>query len=82
MLIVVVTAVLVYLAFSKPAPRAASLLPESTLVFLDIPDISKSRTEFANTEFYALCHEPEVQAVLAQPLAALRGESRGMPARV
>ena len=80
LLIVVVTAVLVYLAFNKPAPRAASLLPESTLIFLDIPDISKSRTEFANTEFYALCHEPEVQAFLAQPLAALRDVSASIGA--
>jgi hypothetical protein len=67
-----VAAGLVYFVLHKPAPRAADLLPESTLAFLDIPDLSKSRTEFAKTEFYALWHEPEVQAFLAKPLAALR----------
>ena len=72
LLIVVVTAALIFFTFGKPAPRAASLLPESTLAFLDIPDLSKSRMEFAKTEFYALWHEPEMQAFLAQPLAALR----------
>src|ERR1035437_8530202 len=80
LLIAVVTAVLIYFAFGKPAPRAASLLPESTLAFLDIPDLSKSRTDFAKTEFYALCHEPEVKAFLAQPLAALRETSASVGA--
>jgi hypothetical protein len=80
LLIAVVTAALIYFAFGKPAPRAASLLPESTLAFLDIPDVSKSRTEFAKTEFYALWHEPEVQAFLAQPLAALREVSASVGA--
>src|SRR6266478_3062987 len=80
LLIVVVTAALIYFAFGKPAPRAASLLPESTLAFLDIPDLSKSRAEFAKTEFYALWHEPEVQAFLAQPLAALRDVSASVGA--
>src|ERR1700690_2180992 len=74
-LIAVVTAALIYFSLGKPAPRAASLLPDSTLAFLDIPDLSKSRTEFTKTEFYALWHEPEVQAFLAQPLAALRDVS-------
>jgi hypothetical protein len=66
---------LVYFVLHKPAPYAADLLPESTLAFVDIPDLSKSRTEFAKTEFYALWREPEVQAFLAKPLAALRDVS-------
>jgi len=72
LLTVVVGAALVYFVLNKPAPHAADLLPESTLAFLDIPDLPKSRTEFAKTEFSALWHEPEVQAFLAKPLAALR----------
>jgi hypothetical protein len=72
LLTVVVAAGLVYFVLHKPAPRAADLLPDSTLAFLDIPDLSKSRTEFAKTEFYALWQEPEVQAFLVKPLAALR----------
>lgn len=68
----IVAAALIYLKLSRPAPRAADLLPESTLVFVDIPDFSKSRADFANTELYALQQEPEVQAFLEKPLASLR----------
>src|SRR5579863_7980597 len=75
LLIAAVTAAIICFTFGRPAPRAASLLPESTLAFVDIPDLSKSRVEFTKTEFYALWHEPEVQALLARPLAALREAS-------
>jgi len=71
LLTALITGVLLYLALSKPAPKADSLLPESTLVFLDIPDFSKSRADFANTDLYALWREPEVQAFLEQPLSVL-----------
>lgn len=66
-----VAAVLVYYTLVKPAPKAADLLPESTLVFLDFPDFSQSRADFTKTELYALWHEPEVQAFLEKPLASL-----------
>ena len=68
----IVGAVLIYLKLNKPAPRAMDLLPESTLVFIDIPDFSKSRADFAKTELYALQQEPEVQAFLEKPLSVLR----------
>jgi hypothetical protein len=80
LLIAVVTAAIIYFTVGKPAPRAATLLPESTLAFVDIPDLSKSRAEFTKTEFYALWHEPEVQAFLTQPLAALREASTSVGA--
>ena len=80
LLIAAVTAALVYFTLSKPAPRAATLLPESTFAFIDIPNFPKSRAEFSKTEFYALWHEPEVQAFLEQPLAALRDASANMGA--
>ena len=67
----IVGAALIYLKLSRPAPHAADLLPESTLVFIDIPDFSKSRADFAKTELYALQQEPEVQAFLEKPLALL-----------
>jgi len=69
----VVAAVLLYFMLGKPAPKAASLLPESTLLFLDVPDFSQARDDFAKTELYALWHEPEVQAFLEKPLAAVQG---------
>ena len=71
----VVGAALICLKLSRPAPRAMDLLPESTLVFIDIPDFSKSRADFAKTELYALAQEPEVQAFLEKPLAALHEAS-------
>jgi len=67
-----IAGILLYLTLSKPAPRADTLLPESTLVFLDIPDFTKSRADFANTDLYALWREPEVQAFLERPLSELR----------
>jgi hypothetical protein len=72
LLVTAVTLALVYATFTKPAPHAADLLPESTLVFLDIPDFSRSRDDFSKTELYALWEEPEVQAFLKKPLDALR----------
>jgi len=68
-------AVLAYLTLTRPAPRAVDLLPESTLVFLDIPNFSQSHADFATTELYALWHEPEVQAFVRKPLKALREAS-------
>jgi hypothetical protein len=71
-LIVVVAGALVYHTLTKPAPKATDLLPESTLVFVDIPDFAKSRAEFQKTAVYALWREPELQAFLEKPRQALR----------
>jgi hypothetical protein len=76
LLAAVSTAALIYfVTLNKPVPRAADLLPESTLVFLDIPDVTQARADFSKTELYALWQEPEVQAFLDKPLAALREAS-------
>src|ERR1700733_13236930 len=72
LLITFVTLALVYSTLIKPAPHAADLLPESTLLFVDVPDFSRSRDDFFKTELYALWEEPEVQAFLKKPLTALR----------
>lgn len=72
LLITIVTLALVWSTLTKPAPHAADLLPESTLVFLDIPDFSRSRDDFSKTELYALWEEPEVQAFLKKPLDTMR----------
>lgn len=72
LLVTVITLALVYATFTRPAPHAADLLPESTLLFLDITDFSKSRDDFSKTELYALWEEPEVQAFLKKPLDSLR----------
>ncbi len=80
LLIAVVAGALVYYTLTRPAPKATDLLPDSTLLFVDIPDFAKSRAEFQKTAIYAMWHEPEVQAFLEKPLAALRsafGEKKG-----
>jgi hypothetical protein len=76
LLAAVSTAALIYFVTrNTPAPHAADLLPESTLVFLDIPDVTQARADFSKTELYALWQEPEVRAFLDKPLTALRGAS-------
>ncbi|HUK81636.1 MAG TPA: hypothetical protein VLZ12_03295 [Verrucomicrobiae bacterium] len=69
--IAVVAVGLVYFTYTKPAPEAASLLPESTLLFVDVPDFPLARAQFRSTEAYALLQEPEVQNFLVAPRAAL-----------
>lgn len=72
LLIAVVAGALVFYTLTRPAPKATDLLPESTLLFVDIPDFAKSRAEFQKTAVYALWHEPELQAFLEKPRTALR----------
>ena len=62
---------LVYFTYSKPAPKAAALLPESTLLFVEVPDFPLARDRFVSTEAYALLQEPEVEEFLAGPRDAL-----------
>jgi hypothetical protein len=77
LLVVVVAGALVYLTLGKPAPRAADLLPDTTLIFFDAPNFAKSREKFRTSAAYALWQEPEVQAFLRKPLQALRGAYGG-----
>ena len=74
---ILVVAVVIGVAFfvytrQKPAPKAADLLPDTTLLFVGLPDFPKSRDDFRQTQIYALWQEPEVQAFLEKPRAALR----------
>ncbi len=57
----------------KPAPKAADLLPETTLLYVAVPDFPKSRHQLQQTQLYALWQEPDVQAFLAPLRAALAG---------
>ncbi len=56
----------------KAAPQATDLLPDTTLLYVAMPDFPKSRDKFRQTQIYALWQEPEVQALLEKPLTALR----------
>lgn len=59
-----IAGLLVYRYLSRPAPRAVDLLGDTTLLFIDVPDFTRARAKFHDTELFALCHEPEVQALL------------------
>ena len=80
---VAVAVALVYFTYTKPAPKAAALLPESTLLFVEVPDFPRARAQFNSTQAYALLQESEVQEFLAAPRAALAnalglGDAGGM----
>lgn len=70
-------AALLYFTLGKPAPKAADLLPETTLLFLDVPDFARSREQFRKTALYGLWHEPELQAFLEKPRQILRERLHG-----
>ncbi len=57
----------------KPAPKAADLLPETTLLYAAVPDFPRSRHQWQQTQLYALWQEPDVQAFLEPLRAALSG---------
>ncbi|HVM60046.1 MAG TPA: DUF3352 domain-containing protein [Verrucomicrobiae bacterium] len=80
LVVTVGTVALIYSTHAKPPPHAADLLPDSTLIFLDIPEFAASRDNFSKTELYALWQEPEVQAFLDKPLTLLR-ENPSHPGR-
>jgi len=63
---------------SAPAPRAASLLPDSTALLLAIPDLARARAGFEGTAACALWQEPQVQ-VLAQDVNRAFMELLGAP---
>ena len=76
-----VAAALVLFIYRRPAPNAATLLPETTLVFLDVPNFPRTRADFRHTAAYALWQEPEVQAALEQPVRALNAAFERPPAK-
>lgn len=74
--LMILTGVVWYFATRGPAsPKAAELLPETTLLYVAVPDFPKSRDEFRKTQLYALWQEPEVQAFLEKPLRQIAGNS-------
>ncbi len=71
LLLIVTVGAAVWFYLRRPAPRAAELLPDTTLLFLRIPDFARARHEFRQTGAYRLWEEPAVRAFLEKPLAAL-----------
>jgi hypothetical protein len=67
-IVVAAVAALLWLLLNRPAPQAADLLPETTILLVDAPHIAKSRAEFRKTAIAALWQEPELRVLLERPL--------------
>jgi len=75
-LLFVITAIgavsyLVY-SYTRKAPVASEIVPSSTLLFANLPNFPKSQSEFFETEAYQLFQEPEIQALISEPLELFR----------
>ncbi|MEI6082877.1 MAG: hypothetical protein WCS70_01100 [Verrucomicrobiota bacterium] len=70
--LIVAAAILIFNRGGR-SPAGAELLPESTLLFVDAPDFQAAREQLRGTPLAALWAEPEVQAFLQKPLAAVQG---------
>jgi hypothetical protein len=51
----------------EASPSALELVPASTVAFLEVPDIARSRERWKNTALFKILHEPTVQAFLERP---------------
>ena len=71
LLVALAAAAALYFLRSRPAPAAASLLADSTLLFMETPDFRRAQVDFQKTALYELWKEPEVQAFLEEPRRAL-----------
>lgn len=67
-----VAAAILFFTRSKRSPTGAELVPESTLVFVTVPDFQASRSQLMSSPAAALWQEPELRAFLQKPLTALR----------
>ena len=63
---------------APPAPKAADLLPDSTMLLLELPYFARARAEFAKTAASALWQEPQMQQFV-QELQRNSLESFGAP---
>jgi hypothetical protein len=63
--------ILYFYTYRYPTPSAASILPDSTVLFIETPDFPRAHAAFRQTPAYALWQEPSVQQFLAQPLRNL-----------
>src|SRR5689334_22223483 len=53
------------------------LLPKSTLVLLEAPDLKRSRDRWHDSDLYQIWREPAVQAWLQKPLGRLPADRAG-----
>jgi hypothetical protein len=76
----VIAAALLAFSFRRSAPRATALVPDTTLLFVDVPNVDRLRTGFRQTDVYALLQEPTLAGMFATPRRMLL-ELLGGPTR-
>ncbi len=79
MALVVAAAVWVALRvqLAKQVAAVPELLPQNTLVLMQVPDFKKTQADWRESDLYKLWREPTVQEWLQKPLARLPKHSEG-----
>ncbi len=60
---------------AKSVALVPELLPQGTLLLVELPDFQRTRTRWHESDLYQIWREPSVQAWLQKPLAQLPKES-------
>ncbi|MDP9291286.1 MAG: DUF3352 domain-containing protein, partial [Verrucomicrobiota bacterium] len=75
--LLVAGAVLVFFRVQKKTGgTASSLVGSDAVLFIEAPDIARSREEFKKTALYKIWREPEVQAFVEQPRSKIPPEAK------
>ncbi|HEY3661534.1 MAG TPA: hypothetical protein VGL24_00095 [Chthoniobacterales bacterium] len=62
---------------AKQLAAVPALLPETTLILVEAPDLQKTRAEWHQSDLYKLWREPAVQEFLQKPLGRLPADHGG-----
>jgi hypothetical protein len=62
---------------AKRVALAPELLPQATLLLVELPDFQQARTRWHESDLYQIWREPSVQAWLQKPLARLPKKESG-----
>ncbi len=69
--------IVVRVQIAKRLATVPSLLPETTLILLEAPDLQKTRAEWHESDLYKIWREPAVQSFLQKPLGRLPADRGG-----
>jgi len=62
---------------AKRIAVAAELLPQTTLLLVELPDLQRTRTRWYESDLHQIWREPSLQTWLQKPLAHLPGKGSG-----
>ena len=69
--------IVVRVQIAKRLATVPSLLPETTLILVEAPDLRKTRAEWHESDLYKIWREPAVQSFLQKPLGQLPADRGG-----